>query len=333
MGGYQQLVRGEPFVPGRQRQGRAPGTVCSRIEHRHPSAPSLWQQALRNDVAERLRETRADLRLLIFREHAHDAIDGLGRVDRMQRGQHQMAGLGGFHRDLDRLDVAHLADEDDLRRLPERRPQRERESLGVRADFALVDRGLDVPVHVLDRIFDRDDVVGEILIQLIDDRRQRRRLTRTSGAGDEDDAVLQLANIEQLLRKLETFERRNAVRNHAQNDGVCAPLREDVDAETLLLRDRVRQIDRAVREQSARQLAVVAQHVHRDHLGLIRSETRQSGKVDRGQLAVDFHLWRPANRKVEIRDAIGDFQHRLEDGVEIEVLHGPCLGPQIVQRP
>ena len=39
---------------------------------------------------------------------------GLGRVERVERRHDEVAGLGRVERGLDRLEVAHLADEDDV---------------------------------------------------------------------------------------------------------------------------------------------------------------------------------------------------------------------------
>ena len=59
---------------------------------------------------------------------------------------------------LDRLEVAHLADQDDVGILAQRAAQRVRERLRVDRDLALVDDRLVVAVQVLDRVLDRHDV-------------------------------------------------------------------------------------------------------------------------------------------------------------------------------
>ena len=69
-------------------------------------------------------ELQADLLLLVRRKHRDDAVDGFGRVERVQRREDQVAGLGGVQRRLDRLDVAHFADEDDVGVLAQRAAQR-----------------------------------------------------------------------------------------------------------------------------------------------------------------------------------------------------------------
>ena len=63
---------------------------------------------------QRLGQHHANLRLPIGRELIDDAVDRRRGGRRMQRAEYQMARLGGFDRDRDRLEIAHLADEDDV---------------------------------------------------------------------------------------------------------------------------------------------------------------------------------------------------------------------------
>jgi hypothetical protein len=84
-------------------------------------------QALRDRRLEHAGELQADLLLLVRREDGDDAVDRLGRVERVQRREHEVAGLGGEQRRLDRLEVAHFADEDDVGILAQRAAQRLRE--------------------------------------------------------------------------------------------------------------------------------------------------------------------------------------------------------------
>ena len=59
----------------------------------------------------------------------------------------------------DRLEVAHLADQDHVRVLAQRGLQRVGEAGRVRAELALVDDALLVLVEELDRVLDRHDVL------------------------------------------------------------------------------------------------------------------------------------------------------------------------------
>ena len=110
-----------------------------------------------------------------------------GRVLGVERGEDEVAGLGRGQRGRDRLEVAHLAEEDHVGVLAEGGAQRLGEGRRVGADLALVDDALLVPVQELDRVLDRDDVVGARAVDLVDQGGQRRRLTRAGRAGDEDE--------------------------------------------------------------------------------------------------------------------------------------------------
>ena len=86
--------------------------------------PIMGTEPLRDDRLERAGELHPDLRLLLGGEHVDDAVDRLRGVVGVQRGEDEVAGLGDGERGRDGLDVAHLADEDDVGVLAEDRPQR-----------------------------------------------------------------------------------------------------------------------------------------------------------------------------------------------------------------
>ena len=92
-------------------------------------------------------------------ERVDDAVDRLRRALGVQRREDEVAGLGGGQRGRDRLEVAHLADEDHVRVLAQRRAQALGERRRVLADLALVDDAAPVLVEELDRILDREDVL------------------------------------------------------------------------------------------------------------------------------------------------------------------------------
>ena len=66
----------------------------------------------------------------------------------------------------------------------------------MRTDLALVDQALLIVVNELDRIFDRNDVVLAVSVDVIDHRRERGRFSRSCGPGDEHEAFLQLAELQ-----------------------------------------------------------------------------------------------------------------------------------------
>ena len=62
--------------------------------------------------------------------------------------------------DLDGFVVAHLADQNDFRRLAQGRAQGQSETRRVAVQLALMDRRFLVAVQELDRVFDGQDVIG-----------------------------------------------------------------------------------------------------------------------------------------------------------------------------
>ncbi len=91
----------------------------------------------------------------------------------MQRAEHQVAGLGRRHREPDRLEVAHLADQDRVRVLAQRRAQRTGERQRHAPDLALVDQAFLGFMHELDRVLDRQHMTVGALVEVVDHRRQR----------------------------------------------------------------------------------------------------------------------------------------------------------------
>ena len=115
-------------------------------------------------------------------------------------------GLGDLQRRFDGLEIAHLADEHDVGILAQRGAQRVREAVGVAVHLALVDQAVLVLVDVLDRILDREDVLVALGVDLVDHRRQRRRLAAAGRAGDEHEAARPLGERRQHRRQPELAE-------------------------------------------------------------------------------------------------------------------------------
>ena len=151
--------------------------------------PMPGHQPLGEDDGQRRAELDADLVLPVPREHVDDAIHGLGRVVRVEGGEHQVAGLGHGERDLDGFEVAHLADEEDVGVLAEGGAQGPFERGCVGADRPLVDHRPLVVVEVLDRVLDGQDVELAMLVDVVDDRGQCGGLARPGRPGHEHEAA------------------------------------------------------------------------------------------------------------------------------------------------
>ena len=179
----------------------------------HPARVGARQQPLRDDRAQRLGEHRAHLVLLVGRERADDPVHRAHRVVGVQRREHEVAGLGGGHRERDRLAVAQLADHDHVRVLAQGRAQRARERLGVALHVALVHDAALRRVQVLDRVLDREDVLGALLVDQVHERRHRRRLAARRRAGDQHHALVEVGELRERVGQAQVFERRRLQRD------------------------------------------------------------------------------------------------------------------------
>ena len=126
--------------------------------------------------------------------------------------------------------IAHLADDDDVGRLTQRRAQRGRKIGRVDADLDLLDDAAAVRVLVLDRILDRDDVARVAAVDLLDQRRQRRRLPGAGRSADQHQPARQLREQLDLRRQLEGGEPRHPRGAGSRRRPPPAPLPVQVDA-------------------------------------------------------------------------------------------------------
>ena len=114
----------------------------------------------------------------VGRPMSRSRVIGRRGVVGVQRGEDDVPGERRLDRDLGRLQVAGLADQDLVRVLPEDRPQAGGEG---HADLG-VDRHLDQAVDVvLDRLLGGDDLVLD-LVQLVERGVERGRLARRRSA-------------------------------------------------------------------------------------------------------------------------------------------------------
>ena len=135
----------------------------------HPACPAqAGQELLSDDAFQSGSNLHTDLFLLVGWEHVDHPVDRLGTVLRVQGREDEVTCLSCGQRYLYGLQVAKLADEDDIRVLTQGRPQRRAEPLGVAADLSLVHHTLLVLVQELDRVFNGDYVLGPGLVYLVD---------------------------------------------------------------------------------------------------------------------------------------------------------------------
>ncbi len=285
----------------------ADGGVGNEDLHRErpPLAGGAGQERLAENALEHEGQLHPYLALLMGREDVDDAVDRLRGGVGVQGGEGQVAGLGDAQRRLDGLEVAHLADQHDIGVLTQAGPQGVGEAMGVGVELALVDDALLVAVEILDRVLDRDDVLGALTVHLVQHGGERRRLAGAGGAGDEHQSARFLADLLDDRRQTELAEAADLVRNLPESGGDRAALVEDVGAEAGQPLDAEGEVELEVLLQAV--FLVVGEDRVGDLLGLGRRERRN---VERLEHAIDAHLGRRVGRDVQIRPPLLD--HRLQ---------------------
>ena len=148
----------------------------------------------------------------------------------MQRAKDEVSGFGRLDRDGDRLEIPHLADEHDVRVFAQRGAQRVLEPFGVGVHLALVDEAPLVLVYELDRIFNRDQMIITVLVDVVDHGAERGRFSRSGRTGDEHEPLVQLAHLEDRRRQPELFGGEDAGRDDAEDRAGAALIFEEADA-------------------------------------------------------------------------------------------------------
>src|SRR5574341_1050749 len=135
-----------------------------------------------------------------------------------------------------------FAAQDRVRVLARRGPEGVRERQRVRPDLALVDEAFLRLVHELDRVLHGENVAVLVLVDVVDHRRQRRRLARAGRPGDEHEAARVLGDGGEDLRCVQLLEAQHLGRDRPHHGGGAALLHERVDAEPREPRHREREV-------------------------------------------------------------------------------------------
>ena len=214
------------------------------LSRHHPTTFVLpLAQRLAHDSLNGAGQLLADLLLLVGREDVDHPVDGLGGILRVQRREHEVAGLRSGQRDLDGLEVAHLPDQNDVRVLPQDVFEGLGEGVGVGAHLTLVDQAVAVPVEELDGVLDGHDVVVSLCVRDVDQGGQRRALTGSGGTGHKYETTRQIRELRDNRRDAERFEALQLVRNHPEGRPHGLALFVHVDAEACSARQRVGEVE------------------------------------------------------------------------------------------
>ncbi len=172
----------------------------------------------------------------------------------MQRCKNHVPGFRRLDGRVNRGQVAHFTDEDDVRV----HTQGPAKGLGkvrhVHADFALIDGALLVLVVILDRVFHRNDVPIVVLIDEIHHARQAGRLARAGRAGDQQQAARAGDEALDGVGHADLFKGQELIRNASQHHADGALLLKDGDAKA----DAIRKLNREIGSAFLLQLLLAA---------------------------------------------------------------------------
>ncbi len=283
-----------------------PNHVLNRAVDQHDfkrgfkSAIQRWQQLLADDGAQYHGELNANLLLLIGGKHVDDAVNRLRRADGMQRTEHELAGFGGGQRGLNRIQIAHFAEQNYVWRLAQCRAKSGFVALRVVFDFALGYHALLMRVDKLNRVLNRNDVPAPALVDAVDDAGKRRRLSARGGPGDKHQSLLQIRKLQDLQRNVHVLRIGERQRNHAQHHGIGVALLIGIAAEAPDAADGERKIVVALLNEPNHLAMVQIVHLLNEPLGIVRLkddvQQRQhfAGNLDANTRAGDDEHIRPA---------------------------------------
>ncbi len=219
----------------------------------------------------------------------------------MERAEHEVAGFRRGDRRADRLQVAHFADEYDVRILAQGAADGFSEARHVVADFALGDERLGRGVVEFDRVLDRYDVHRTFLVDDVDHRGECGRLARPGRTRHENEPARLVEEFLHDRRQAELFHRQQLGRNLPQDHAVAVALLEDGYAEARPV---------GVRQGEVR-AAVVFHFGHLAFVGRLAAEAQgvllgQLFVRDRAEVAVDAQEGGHVGADVQVARALVD---------------------------
>src|SRR5512143_2517467 len=227
----------------------------------------------------------------------------------MKGREDQVARVRRLERRVQRFEISNFADEDDVRVLPQHAAQRLAERRRIGADLALVDVRVDVAMEELDRILDRDHVGATTLVDVLDHRRERRRLAGACHPGHENETARLQRDLLEHRWKIELADRARLIWNGAHGVAQRPALLIDVDAEPT----DARHADREVALLLFGELLDLARRheLFGQRLEILRA---QRLVLERLQLTVDADRRRTSDLQMQVGSVASD--QLLEHGLE-----------------
>ena len=208
-----------------------------------------------------------------------------------------MAGLRQGEGELNGLEVAHLAHQEDVGVLAECRPQGTLEGGAVGPDLSLRDGGEAVLVDVLDGVLDGQDVHRTRLVDAVDDRGQGGRLSGAGRAGQEHKAPGQTGEPFGHGRQPELLEGRDVGRDHAEGKSGLTLLGKRAATKTGPVQPAEREVHVLILFEGG--FLLRREHGSDDLIDLVAGQDRRV--IEHAQLAVDSHPWLRARCEQQVR--------------------------------
>ena len=194
--------------------------------------------------------------------------------------------------------IAHFTEHDDVRVLPQDIFERVMKRLRVQSDFALFNDTLVVFKNKFNRVFERDDVLFEIAVDVLDHRRKRGGLAATGRPGHQHDAARGFRDQFDLLEQTQLFKAGHVGFDVSHRQRPLAALLEQIGPKTPQAGDEIGEINFAVLFQTLFQMV---RGDGRDNF--IHPFRRRKRTFNRDQFAVDAeNHWR-ADFQMHIRRA------------------------------
>ena len=170
-------------------------------------------------------------------------------------------------------------------------------------------------VDVFDRVLDGEDVHVTPTVDVIDERRERRRLARSGGARDEHETLWKVTDACQRGRQPQILGRRDCERNRTERHRQRALLHKAIAAEAVSVAVREREVDLLLGLELLTEIP--RQHGQDRRIDLTRIERLRTR--DRAQLPVDAHArWRLRRQQQVGRAEAHHFGDVRLDGCDVD---------------
>ena len=108
----------------------------------------------------------------------------------MERSENKVTGCGRGQGQFDRFQVAHFADEQDVRIFAQGSAEGGGKRASMNADFAMLHQAILAAMHEFDRVFHRDDVVVPLDVGVIHHGGESGGFAGAGWAGNQNETFL-----------------------------------------------------------------------------------------------------------------------------------------------